>query len=150
MPYVPVTERSQAMTTGINGQLEIARTSSGPFKEFDIKNCRRTRNFNNQDKTGSHARGYGNSEVGHITFTFTFTLINHVDDPIDFEDPNNTYYAKITIHGSGTFEGYIQADSKDDGVNPAADHDVSVTARGCIRKEGSNYKYPTWTKYVPE
>ena len=148
MPYVPVTERDQAKTTGINGQLKLGRAPNS-LTEYDCKNAKISARFNNQDKTGSMSKGHEDSEVGVIGYDLSGTLINHVDSPINLFDKNNKYYAEYTVHGHGVFTGFVRLSTFDSGHAANGDHDISFTAKACAGKVDSAVVTPEFTEYDP-
>lgn len=146
MPFVPVTERSQSMTTGINGQLKLGRSASA-LVEYDVKNAKLSQRFNNQDKTGTFGRGYEDNEVGTIGWDISGELINHIDAPINFHDPNNKWYAEYTVHGHGTVVGFFRIKTVDNGFTANGDHTLSFTGNSCIGYDGPTAINPTFTAY---
>jgi hypothetical protein len=146
MPFVPVTERSQAMTTGINGQLKLGRTP-GTLTEYDVKNAKLTQRFANQDKTGSFGEGYEDSEVGVIGWDISGDLINHIDAPINFHDPNNKWYAEYVVDGHGTVVGFFRFKSNDNGFAANGDHTLSFSGSSCIGLDGATRVKPSFTAY---
>lgn len=149
MPFVPVTERHQSRTTGMNGQLELGR-AVGSLVEYDVKSCNDTTKWNNQDKTGSFGQGFTDKESGPITYTFTITFINHVDAPVNLRDPYNVYYVKVTVDGFGVFEGYVILEETGSSWDASADHTVTANATSVIRKVADSWVRPSFTPYEPD
>jgi hypothetical protein len=147
MPHVPIADRAQKFSTGINCEAKLGRSST-TTKEWDIREFKVQKRTANQDKTGSMGQGHEDHESGVIGHTVTITFINEVSDPNDLWADNNCWYADLYEAGHARFTGYLLFDSYESGAVVNADHTITVSAKTVIRKEGATVVKPTWTKYT--
>jgi hypothetical protein len=147
MPHVPISERAQKFTVGMNAEAKIGRSST-TTKEWDIREFKCQKRYANQEKTGSAGQGHEDHETGVIGHTITITFINEVSDPNALYADNNCWYADLYVAGYGRFTGYMLLDTHESGVVINADHTITISAKSVVRKEGGTVIRPVFTPYT--